>query len=198
MLNDRSSALSLLRTRRSAKPRDLIGPAPSPAEFEQIIAIAARTPDHGGLAPWRFVAVAEDQRDDLAKLLLTALAEDNPEAGPAHRDKETSFAHFSGQLVVVVSAPVHDHKIPVCEQELSCGAATMNLLLAAHALGLGSALTTITTVFGDELRSLLALPDHVRPLGVVPLGWPAKQLGPPRRTPVAEKTFRDRYGTSWS
>ena len=77
-------------------------------------------------------------------------------------------------------------------------AGVQNLLLAAHALGLGSALTTITTVFGDELRSLLTLPDHVRPLGVVPLGWPAKQLGPPRRAPVAEKTFRERYGTRWS
>jgi nitroreductase len=81
--------------------------------------------------------------------------------------------------------------------ESSVWPAVQNLLLAAHALGLGSALTTITTVFGDELRSLLALPDHVRPLGVVPLGRPAKPLGPPRRAPVAEKTFRDRYGTPW-
>ena len=82
--------------------------------------------------------------------------------------------------------------------ESSVWPAVQNMLLAAHALGLGSALTTITTVFGDELRSLLALPDHVRPLGVVPLGWPAKQLGPPRRAPVAEKTFRERYGAPWS
>jgi len=64
--------------------------------------------------------------------------------------------------------------------ESSVWPAVQNLLLTAHALGLGSALTTITTVFGDELRSLLALPGHVRPLGVVPLGWPARGLGPPR------------------
>ncbi len=76
--------------------------------------------------------------------------------------------------------------------------AVQNLLLAAQALGLGAALTTITTVFADELRKLLALPDHVRPMAVVPLGWPAKQLGPPKRVPVAEKTFRERYGTLWS
>jgi len=81
--------------------------------------------------------------------------------------------------------------------ESSVWPAVQNLLLAAHALGLGSALTTITTVFGDEMRSLLALPDHVRALGVVPLGWPARQLGPPRRAPVAEKTFRERYGAPW-
>jgi nitroreductase len=82
--------------------------------------------------------------------------------------------------------------------EASVWPAVQNLLLAAQALGLGASLTTITTVFGDELRSLLALPDHVRPLGVVPLGWPAKQLKPPRRAPVADKTFRDRYGQPWA
>src|SRR5262249_9069961 len=73
--------------------------------------------------------------------------------------------------------------------EASIFPAAQNLLLAANALGLGAALTTLTTSAG-ELRELLALPDHVRPLAVVPLGWPAKQLSPPRRAPVKEKTFR--------
>jgi nitroreductase len=82
--------------------------------------------------------------------------------------------------------------------EASIWPAAQNLLLAAQALGLGAALTTITTVFDDELRALLALPDHIRPMGIVPLGWPAKPLGPPKRAPVAEKTFRERYGKAWS
>ena len=135
MLNDRSSLLSLLETRRSGKPRDLVEPGPTSEELRHILTIAARTPDHGTITPWRFVIVAEDQRDALAELLLEALAEQNPEATDAHRDKEIAFAHYAGQLVVLVSAPVHDHKIPLWEQELSCGAAGMNLLLAAHALG---------------------------------------------------------------
>lgn len=75
--------------------------------------------------------------------------------------------------------------------------ATQNLLLAATALGVGSALTTLTTAFADELRELLALPDHVVPQVVVPLGHPAKDLGPPRREPFAEHTHRERYGTPW-
>ncbi len=135
MLNDRSSLLSLLETRRSGKPRDLVAPGPTQAELERILAIAARTPDHGTLTPWRFVTVGDDQRDALADVLLGALAEDNPEATDKHREKEINFAHYQGQLVVLVSAPVPDHKIPVWEQQLSCGAAGMNLLLAAHALG---------------------------------------------------------------
>ena len=175
MLNDRSSALSLLRTRRSAKPREMTGPAPSPAELEQIIAVAARTPDHGGLAPWRFVTVGEDQRDALAKLLLAALAEDNPEAGPAHRDKEASFAHYSGQLVVVVSAAVHDHKIPLWEQELSCGAAAMNLLLAAHAFGFVAGWVTGWRAYSERVRQAFCGPRE-RIAGFVFIGHPGREL----------------------
>ena len=75
--------------------------------------------------------------------------------------------------------------------------ATQNLLLAATALGLGSALTTLTTAFGTELSSILDLPPHVIPQVVVPLGYPARPLGPPRREPFAEHTHRDRYGVRW-
>jgi nitroreductase len=51
--------------------------------------------------------------------------------------------------------------------------------------------------FDAELRELLLLPDHVAALAVVPLGWPARELRPPRRAPVAAKTHRDHFGTAW-
>ena len=135
MLNDRSSLLSLLQTRRSAKPRAMSGPGPTAQELEQILSIAARTPDHGKLAPWRFIVVDDDKRDELGALLRQALAEEDECASIAKHNKEDEFAHYSGTLVVLVSAPVSGHKIPVWEQELSCGAAGMNLVMAAHALG---------------------------------------------------------------
>src|SRR5881398_3126773 len=118
MLNDRSSALSLLETRRSGKPRELVGRGPTAAEMERILSIAARIPDHGKLHPWRFVTVAADQRDALEAVFKEALADDDPGASPAHYQKEHEFAHYAGQLVVLISAPVSDHKIPVWEQEL--------------------------------------------------------------------------------
>jgi nitroreductase len=73
--------------------------------------------------------------------------------------------------------------------------AVQNLLLAAHALGLGSTLTTLPVVGGDELGELLDLPPEVVPVAVVPLGHLPAPLGPPRRRPISEKAFRDRYGT---
>ena len=72
-----------------------------------------------------------------------------------------------------------------------------NMLLAAGALGLGSALTTLGASAGAPLAELLGLPDHVVPQAIVPLGYPARRLGPPRREPVAAHTHRDRYGTAW-
>ena len=73
--------------------------------------------------------------------------------------------------------------------------AVQNLLLAAHALGLGSTLTTLPLVAGGELSTLLDLPPEVVPLAVVPLGHLPKRLGPPKRRPIAEKAHLDRYGT---
>jgi nitroreductase len=75
--------------------------------------------------------------------------------------------------------------------------ATQNLLLAATALGLGSALTTLTTAFASELAEALALPASVVPQVIVPIGYPARRLGAPRREPFASRTSRDRYGAPW-
>ena len=55
-------ALELLRTRRSVKPVELTGPAPSAADIEIFLTIASRVPDHGKLAPWRFLVFEGDAR----------------------------------------------------------------------------------------------------------------------------------------
>jgi nitroreductase len=73
--------------------------------------------------------------------------------------------------------------------------AVQNLLLAAHAQGLGSTLTTLPVLAGDELSGALGLPPEVVPLAVVPLGHLSAPLGPARRRPLSEKAHRDRYGT---
>ena len=175
MLNDRTSLLSLLETRRSAKPRDLTGPRPTAAELERMLAIAARTPDHGKLHPWRFVTVGEDQRDALAELLLDALARENSGATEAHRQKEREFSHYAGRLVVLVSAPVPNHKIPVWEQELSCGAAGMNLLLAAHALGYAAGWVTGWRAYSERVRSAFCMPGE-RIAGFIFIGHAGTEL----------------------
>jgi nitroreductase len=183
MLNDRSSTLSLLATRRSGRPRELVGPGPSAAEMEQILTIAARTPDHGKLFPWRFVTVADDQRDGLALLLRQALTEEQDNAPEAKHQKADEFAHYAGQLVVVISAPVENHKIAVWEQELSCGAAAMNLLLAAHALGYVGGWLTGWQAYSPVVRRAFCAPGE-RIAGFMFIGHPGRELEERPRAPL--------------
>ena len=174
MLNDRSSALSLLATRRSGKPRDLVAPGPSDDELRQMLAIAARTPDHGKIAPWRFVTVGTDQRDRLATLLTDAFRAERPDAPQRDFDGLDQFAHQAPCLVVVLSSPKPGH-IPVWEQELSAGAAAMNLLHAAHAMGYAAGWLTGWASFSDAVRDAFgAAPERI--VGFMFIGTPARPL----------------------
>jgi len=175
MLNDRSSLLSLLKTRRSAKPRAMTGPGPTAQELEQMLALAARVPDHGKLHPWRFVVVEDEDRDAFAALLRQALSEEDPCATIAHHNKEDEFAHYAGTLVVLVSAAVGGHKIPVWEQQLSCGAAGMNLLLAAHALGYVAGWVTGWRAYSPRVTEALCGPGE-RIAGFIFIGQSAVEL----------------------
>lgn len=189
MLNDRSSALSLLETRRSAKPRELVGPGPKDAELERILTIASRTPDHGKLHPWRFVIVGDEQRDALEALLLRALVEDVPQASAAHHQKEHDFAHCAGRLIVLVSAPVPGHKIPVWEQELAVGAAAMNLLHAAHALGYVGGWVTGWRAYAERVRRAFC-GEGERIAGFIFIGEPARPAEERERPPLGEVASR--------
>jgi nitroreductase len=152
MLNDRTSALSLLRTRRSGRPRDLVGPGPDEAQLREILTITMRVPDHGKLAPWRFVIVRKQDRPQLEALLLRAFRIGNPEPTRAELEAVGRFANQAPALVVVLSSPAEGHKIPVWEQQLSAGAACMNLLNAVHALGFAGGWITGWPTYSDEVK----------------------------------------------
>jgi nitroreductase len=185
MLNDRSSIRSFLETRRSAKPRELIGPSPSDQEIDQMLKIAVRTPDHGKLVPWRFVIVTDDQRDAFGALLREALSEEDPCATIAHHQKEDEFAHYSGALIVLVSAPQRDHKIPLWEQELSCGAAAMNLMHAAHAYGYVAGWVTGWRAYSRRVQNAFCAPGE-RIAGFVFIGHPGREIEDRPRPMVAD------------
>lgn len=173
--NDRSTPLSLLRTRRSGKPRDMVAPGPDDDQLAEMVAIAARTPDHGKLAPWRFVIVPDDQRPALALRLVEILRAEKPDATARDEEAAAQFATQAPALVVVLSAPVPGHKIPLWEQELSAGAACMNLLHAAHAMGFVGGWLTGWPAYSDAVRDLFGAAP-MRIAGFVFLGSPARPL----------------------
>jgi nitroreductase len=173
MFNDRTSPLSLLQTRRSGKPRDLIAPGPDAEQLRAILEVALRTPDHGKLAPWRFVIVPLERRAALATVLESAYRVEKPDAGRLEIEAMHQFAHQAPALVVALSAPVSGSKIPVWEQELSAGAAIMNLLHATHALGFAGGWLTGWPSYNEDVRAAFAKGDE-KIAGFVFIGTPGK------------------------
>ncbi|HLH29536.1 MAG TPA: nitroreductase family protein [Acidimicrobiales bacterium] len=174
------------------------------ALLERCLEAAVHAPSAENRQPWVFVVVRDPPtRAAVADLTRRAWREGGrlhsegrlPARLLAEVDEGAESGLAGAPVVVVVGG---DASLAV-EATLpsSVFPAVQNLLLAATALGLGSAMTTLATAFSDDLRELLGLPASVRPMAVVPLGWPARPLGPPRRLPLSERAHRDRYGRPW-
>ena len=175
MFNDLSSPLALLRTRRSGRPRDLVAPGPSGAQLRTILEIATRSPDHGKLHPWRFVHVPRARRGDFADLLQEAYRADHPDPGRLELEANHRFAHQAPELIVALSSPTPEIRIPVWEQSLSCGAACMNLLLAAHASGFAGGWVTGWAAYSPRVLAAFGAPPE-RIAGFIFLGTPGTEL----------------------
>jgi nitroreductase len=183
MFNDRSTPLSLLRTRRSGRPRDLVEPGPDAGQLRDILAIAARTPDHGKLAPWRFLHVRKEHRAAFAAMLEAAYRAERPEAGRLEIEAAHRFAHQAPELVVAFFSRKESAKIPEWEQELSCGAACMNLLHAAHASGFAGGWVTGWATYSAPVHQALDARPGERIAGFFFLGsLGAEQEERPRPT----------------
>jgi nitroreductase len=175
------------------------------ADIERILEAATHAPSAENTQPWVFVVV----RDETTRLQLIELTQRVWNAGAREQSMARLDAKlaadvdggiesgFGGAPVVVVVAADTTSGVHPKAVASSIFPAVQNLLLAASALGYGSALTTLTAAAGDDLRSIVELPAHITPMAVVPLGRPARSLGPPRRRAAAASTHRDRYGRPW-
>jgi nitroreductase len=191
MLNDRTSLLSHLATRRSGRPRDMVEPGPDTGQLRRILEIAARSPDHGKLFPWRFVHIGRERRAAFAEMLQSAYRHGKAEP-PARLEVEAvqRFATQAPELVVLLSSPIEGHKIPVWEQELSCGAVAMNLLHAAAALGFCGGWVTGWAAYSPPVLEAIGGGPPERIAGFFFLGTPGMELEE-RPRPALEDVLRE-------
>jgi nitroreductase len=176
-------ALKLLQTRRSLKPIELIGPGPSAAEIETLLTIASRVPDHGKLAPWRFIVFEGEARLAAGRAIETAFRAKYPGAKPDQLDYERNRLARAPLVIAVVSRAGPHVKIPEWEQVLSAGAAAMSLVLAAHALGYGANWITEWYAYDRAVLDALGLKDNEKVAGFIHIGTP-KQAPEDRPRPV--------------
>ena len=167
-------ALELLKTRRSVKPIEMTGPGPSAADIETLLTVAARGPDHGKLAPWRFIIFAGDARLAAGQKIAEAFRAGRPDATAEQIEFERQRLARAPLVVAVVSRAAPHVKIPEWEQQMSAGAACMNLLTAAHAMGYVGSWLTEWFAFDRAVLGALGLAEHERIAGFVYIGKPTK------------------------
>jgi nitroreductase len=176
MFNDTSSLAAYLATRRSGKPRDMVEPGPDEAELKAIITLALRTPDHGKLAPWRLITVGSDQRRELAALLKRAYTAEFPSLAGSDLKAFDDFASQAPRLVVLLSTPRQDVKIPVWEQQMSAGAVGMNLLHAVHAHGYVGSWLTGWAAYNRDVAAAFGAAEGDAIVGYFFIGTASKDL----------------------
>ncbi|WP_407528279.1 nitroreductase family protein [Methylobacterium oryzisoli] len=177
-----NDTLVLLRTRRSVPPAQLSGPGPTPEDVETLLTVAARVPDHGKLAPWRFIVIAGEGAARIGAVIAATYAADHPEADEARLAVERNRLAQAPLVVAVVSRAGPHVKIPEWEQVLSAGAAAMNLCLAANAMGFRTAWLTEWIAYDRRILDALGLSPEERLAGFVHVGR-AEQTPPDRPRP---------------
>jgi nitroreductase len=174
--------LRFLRERRSVPSRLLGEPGPDGAQLRAMLAEAVRVPDHGKLAPWRFLAIRGEARHALGEHLAARALEKDPAAPAAVVDKDRQRFSHAPLVLVVVGCPVPGHKVPVQEQLLSGGAVCFALLQAAQALGFGAQWLTGWAAYDAGVHRHLGLGDGEQVLGFIHVGTPA-ETAPERQRP---------------
>jgi nitroreductase len=181
-----SPIIDFMLKRNSVPIPELREPAPGDDEIATMIRIATRVPDHGRLAPWRFILYRGRVREEIGEELAELAEKREGPLTEARRNQELTRFSRAPLVIGVISSPKENPKIPQWEMFLSGGAAAMSLVLAANALGYGT--NWITNWYSDveEGRRILGLAPHERVVGFVHVGsyeGPAPER--PRPDPAA-------------
>lgn len=182
-------------SRRSAPIDEMTGPAPSDDEIATMLKVATRVPDHGRLAPWRFILYRGDARVKIGEM-LAELAEKREGPLPEMRlEKERTRFSRAPLVIGVVSVARENPKIPQWEMLLSGAAAAMNLMIAANALGYRT--NWITNWYSEDREglALLGLAPHESAVGFIHIGRHEGEL--PDRPRPDPATLTSDYSGPW-
>ena len=167
-----NDTISLLSRRRSLSPAHLTGPGPDAAELETLLRIASRVPDHGKLAPWRFIVISGAGAEAAGRLALSLRLADRPDLDDVSRNAELTRFSRSPLVIAVVSRAAPHAKVPEWEQVLSAGGVCMAITVAANALGYASTWLTEWCAYDARFREGLGLAAHERVAGFMHIGRP--------------------------
>jgi len=175
-LNDLSSPLRLLATRRSSLSKAMGEPGPNSDQIDQLLEMAVRVPDHGKLTPWRFVLFQGDARAEIGELLASKWRELHPGHGSDTIEQQRAMFLRAPLVIAVVSSITDTKKIPHLEQELSAGALCQNLLLGATALDFGCQWITGWYAYDRDVLQKMGVAEHENIAGFIFIGTATEPL----------------------
>lgn len=159
-----------LKSRRSVMARNMTMPGPTDLQIKDLIEIAARVPDHGKLAPWRFIVFENEAREKVGKGFADIHKQNLPDATDEDLQLEAKRFQRAPLVISVVASPKEHPKIPDWEQYLSAGAACQNLLTAAQSMGFAAQWLTEWIAYDPKVASLLGLAEKEKIAGFIYIG----------------------------
>ena len=185
-----SEELAFLARRRSVPPHLMTGPGPDAAELEALLTVASRVPDHGKLAPWRFIVIEGEAARRMGDVIAAAFQADEPQADPERVETERRRLARAPLVVAVVSTARPHVKIPEWEQALSAGAVCMNLIVGANLLGFATAWLTEWYAFDRRVLGPLGLKAEEELAGFIHIGRAAEVPADRQRPNLADIVTR--------
>ena len=160
-------ALEALQTRNASSR---LSGTVSESAINDIIEAGLRAPDHALLRPWKIIVVEGEGRERLGALFAQASLTGNPGQSPEQLEKLKSKP-MRAPVIFIVAASVQEHpKVPEVEQVLSAGCVAQNMLVAAHAMGLGAIWRTGGMAYDPLVAKGLGLADNQKIVGFIYVG----------------------------
>ena len=169
-LNDTSNVLTFLKSRKSGSAKAMSGPGPTQAQISEILDIAVRVPDHGKLAPWRFVLIEGAGRAQMGEGFAQVWAKNNPTHSAESLDFQRGLFLRAPVILVVVSTALAHGKIPLWEQQLSSAAVCYNAVLAATAMGFDAQWQSDWVAYDDGAKAVMRIAAHEKVAGIIYIG----------------------------
>jgi nitroreductase len=162
--------IDYLEVRRSIPAFQMSEPGPDKAQIEHILRIASRVPDHGKIAPWRFIVYRGAERQRIGEALLKLALEAKPDLSEEMIQVERARFTRAPVVVAVVSKAAPHFKIPEWEQLMSAGALCLNLLISANAHGYVSNWLTEWFAYDERAHPLLGIKPGEKVAGFIHIG----------------------------
>ncbi|MBB4008029.1 nitroreductase family protein [Allorhizobium taibaishanense] len=167
---DNISLRDYLATRRSVPAFQMCEPGPDKVEIESILKLAVRVPDHGKIAPWRFIVYRGNKRVEIGEALLALALEKKPELDEEMIKVERSRFTRAPVVIGVISTAGPHPKVPEWEQVMSAGAVCLNLLMAANAHGYVANWLSEWFAFDERAFPLLGVKPGEKVAGFIHMG----------------------------